>query len=45
MGNIKFTELNLHNTIIQILTAHKEMVQNYCPRCEIQPWPTIHQGP
>ena len=21
------------------------MVENYCPRDEIQPWPTIHLGP
>ena len=23
----------------------KGMVENYCPRGEIQPWPTIHRGP
>ena len=24
---------------LQILTAHEEMVKNYCPQGEIQPWP------
>ena len=23
----------------------KGMVENYCSRGEIQPWPTIHRGP
>ena len=30
---------------IQILTAHEGIVENYCPRGEIQSWPTIHRGP
>ena len=27
-----------------VVTAHEGMVENYCPRGEIQPWPTILRG-